>query len=88
MNYQCQRCNKQFKDNYGLRRHQARKIPCPVTQQADNTTAQNVTINITINTLVDTEQIATTLNHVLGNYLTPEQRDDIVDEIVAHIGSQ
>ncbi len=47
MSYQCRRCNKQCRDNYDLKRHQARKTPCVVQQTVQDTS--NVTVNITIN---------------------------------------
>ncbi len=47
MSYKCQRCNKQCRDNYDLKRHQARKTPCVVKQQNVKDTS-NVTVNINI----------------------------------------
>ena len=50
MSYQCPRCNKQCRDNYDLKRHQARKTPCVVQQQTvQDTSNVNININITNN---------------------------------------
>ena len=47
MSYQCKRCNKKCRDNYDLKRHQARKTPC-VVQQPTVPDTSNVTVNINI----------------------------------------
>ena len=47
MSYQCERCLKQCRDNYDLKRHLSRKKQCEIKKTSKEN--PNVTINITIN---------------------------------------
>ena len=44
--YNCLRCNKVFRNNYDLIRHQARKFPCIITNQQIIPHNQQKTIEI------------------------------------------
>lgn len=48
MPFSCDKCNKTFKDNYNLRRHQARKTPCvfqPKVEQPNDSSGNTYIIN-------------------------------------------
>jgi hypothetical protein len=88
MPFCCDRCHKQFKDNYALKRHDARKTPCVVAPPNPPDPSGNLTVNITnilnINVLSN-ETFPHDLTEHLVNYMrdTLKQGDDSFDYLRA-----
>jgi len=65
MTVKCEKCNRPFRDNYDLKRHQARKTVCVFQEICDSS---GVTINVTIN-----QQIINFNNPPNSDHITKRQ---------------
>jgi hypothetical protein len=89
MNYTCEKCSKIFRDNYGLKRHIARKIPCSNVKNKQNENVknkQNENENENVSQKIDSSGVTIINNGIMNIYNI--NINTFKNEDLSHINAQ